>query len=70
MNKRKEEIDITPSTSIYTIFKNFNYKPVDAIAEFIDNSTQSYKDQRDFLYNSVPIIYIIWSYFIKKIFLN
>ncbi len=70
MDKRKREIDITPSTSIYTIFKNFNYKPVDAIAEFIDNSTQSYKDQKNLLVNHVPIIFIVWSYFIKKTFLN
>lgn len=53
------EIDITPSSLIYTIFKNFNYKPIDAIAEFIDNSTQSFKDQQNFSNKQVPLIFII-----------
>lgn len=57
------EIDITPSTTIYNIFKNLTYNFESAIAEFIDNSTQSYKNNLDLLENAhdyKPKIHIIY----------
>ena len=39
-----EQIDITPSTGVYGTYKRLSYKPWYAIAEFVDNSTQSYYD--------------------------
>ena len=59
MNKK---IDITPSTNIYNTFENFRYKAWDAIAEMVDNSTQSYKDSREIFssINLVPKIYIFY----------
>ena len=41
MNKR---INIRPTTSVYATYKNIKYDPWTAIAEFVDNSTQSYYD--------------------------
>lgn len=38
------QIDITPSTGVYGTYKRLSYKPWYAIAEFVDNSTQSYYD--------------------------
>ncbi len=38
------EIDIRPATSVYGTYRRLSYKPWFAIAEFIDNSTQSYYD--------------------------
>lgn len=43
----KEQIDITPSTGVYATYKRLSYKPWYAIAEFVDNSTQSYYDHKD-----------------------
>ena len=37
-----ETIDIRPATSVYGTYRRLSYKPWFAIAEFIDNSTQSY----------------------------
>ena len=37
-------INIRPSTSVYATYKNIRYDPWTAIAEFVDNSTQSYYD--------------------------
>lgn len=39
MGKR---INIRPTTSVYATYKNINYQVWTAIAEFVDNSTQSY----------------------------
>ena len=36
------KIDITPPNRIYGTFSRLNYKPWYAIAEFVDNSTQSF----------------------------
>lgn len=41
MDKR---INIRPTTSVYATYKNIRYDPWTAIAEFVDNSTQSYYD--------------------------
>lgn len=37
-------IDIRPPTSVYATFRRLSYDPWYAIAEFVDNSTQSYFD--------------------------
>lgn len=37
-------INIRPSTGVYATYKNIKYDPWSAIAEFVDNSTQSYYD--------------------------
>lgn len=38
------KINIRPTTSVYATYKNIRYDPWTAIAEFVDNSTQSYYD--------------------------
>ena len=38
------KINIRPSTGVYATYKNIKYDPWTAIAEFVDNSTQSYYD--------------------------
>lgn len=40
-------INIRPTTSVYATYKNIKYDPWTAIAEFVDNSTQSYYDHTD-----------------------
>lgn len=44
MNSKK--IDIRPTTGVYATYKNLRYEPWTAIAEFVDNSTQSYFDHQ------------------------
>ena len=39
-------IDIRPAVSVYATYRRLSYKPWYAIAEFVDNSTQSYFDHR------------------------
>ncbi len=39
-------IDIRPVVSVYATYRRLSYKPWYAIAEFVDNSTQSYYDHR------------------------
>lgn len=41
---RVAAIDIRPPTSVYATFRRLSYEPWYAIAEFVDNSTQSYFD--------------------------
>ena len=40
------KINIRPTTSVYATYKNIKYDPWTAIAEFVDNSTQSYYDNK------------------------
>jgi hypothetical protein len=40
-------VDIRPEVSIYQVFRHINYKKWNAIAEFVDNSVQSYFSCRD-----------------------
>ncbi|MBQ7673310.1 MAG: ATP-binding protein [Alphaproteobacteria bacterium] len=40
--KDEMELDIQPAASILNVFSRLSYKPWYAIAEFVDNSTQSY----------------------------
>ena len=44
--KISTKIDIRPATSVYGTYRRLSYKPWFAIAEFIDNSTQSYYDHK------------------------
>lgn len=37
-------INIRPTTGVYATYKNIRYEPWTAIAEFVDNATQSYYD--------------------------
>jgi len=41
------QINIRPTTGVYAKYRYLSYKPWTAVAEFIDNSTQSYFDHRD-----------------------
>lgn len=44
MGKR---INIRPTSSVYATYKRLSYQPWTAIAEFIDNSTQSFYDHKE-----------------------
>ena len=46
MSKR---INIRPTTSVYATYKNIKYDPWTAIAEFVDNSTQSFYSHKSAL---------------------
>lgn len=46
-------IDIRPATSVYGTYRRLSYKPWYAIAEFIDNSTQSYYNNKEILKSDV-----------------
>ncbi len=46
------KINIRPTTSVYATYKNINYEIWTAIAEFVDNSTQSYYDNKKALQQS------------------
>lgn len=58
-NKLVEKIDITPPVTIYNIFQKLTYKHPSAISEFIDNSTQSYKDNKNIERKIEPKIFFI-----------
>ena len=47
-------IKIRPTSSVYATYKRLSYQPWTAIAEFVDNSTQSYFDHKDELNSRVP----------------
>ena len=42
-----KKINIRPTSSVYATYKRLSYQPWTAIAEFIDNSTQSFYDHKD-----------------------
>ncbi|MDR0861697.1 MAG: ATP-binding protein [Oscillospiraceae bacterium] len=44
---KKNKIDIRPTSGVYATYKRLSYQPWTAIAEFVDNSTQSYFDHRE-----------------------
>jgi len=46
-----QKINIRPTTGVYATYKNLRYEPWTAIAEFVDNSTQSFFDNQDELKN-------------------
>ena len=41
------KLNIRPSTGVYATYKHLRYDPWTAIAEFVDNSTQSYYDNQE-----------------------
>ena len=41
------KINIRPTSSVYATYKRLSYQPWTAIAEFVDNSTQSFYDHKD-----------------------
>jgi len=43
----QDSVNIRPGVSILSVLRHLNYKPWYAIAEFVDNSIQSYLDYRD-----------------------
>ena len=43
------KINIRPTSSVYATYKRLSYQPWTAIAEFVDNSTQSFYDHKDIL---------------------
>jgi hypothetical protein len=45
----KDKINIRPTSGVYATYKRLSYQPWTAIAEFVDNSTQSYFDNRNTL---------------------
>ena len=47
VNWMAKRINIRPTTSVYATYKNIRYDPWTAIAEFVDNSTQSYYDNTE-----------------------
>lgn len=46
MSIMAKKINIRPTTGVYATYKNIKYDPWTAIAEFVDNSTQSYYDHK------------------------
>ncbi|MEA4821989.1 MAG: ATP-binding protein, partial [Erysipelotrichales bacterium] len=44
MSTIKNKINIRPTSSVYATYKRLSYQPWTAIAEFVDNSTQSFFD--------------------------
>src|SRR5437879_1512365 len=44
--KRMESVSIRPGVKILSVLRHLNYKPWFALAEFVDNSLQSYLDYR------------------------
>ncbi|MFV0363831.1 MAG: ATP-binding protein [Suipraeoptans sp.] len=47
----KSKINIRPTSGVYATYKRLSYQPWTAIAEFVDNSTQSYYDHKKELHN-------------------
>jgi hypothetical protein len=47
------QIEMQPSAKIFLTYKNFPYKPWYAIAELVDNSTQSFAEHEDVLLNTM-----------------
>ena len=41
-----KKINIRPTSSVYATYKRLSYQPWTAIAEFVDNSTQSFYDHK------------------------
>lgn len=42
-----KKLNIRPTSGVYATYKRLSYQPWTAIAEFVDNSTQSFYDHRD-----------------------
>jgi len=42
----RKTIDIRPDVGVYATYRRLSYRPWNAIAEFVDNSTQNYYDHK------------------------
>ena len=47
-----KKLNIRPDTGVYGTYKRISYEPWTALAEFIDNSTQSFYDHKDELFQT------------------
>lgn len=47
MSIMAKKINIRPTSSVYATYKRLSYQPWTAIAEFVDNSTQSFYDHKN-----------------------
>ena len=47
-----KKLNIRPDTGVYATYKRISYEPSTAIAEFVDNSTQSFYDHKEELFNT------------------
>lgn len=47
VNTMAKKLNIRPTSGVYSTYKRLSYQPWTAIAEFVDNSTQSFYDHRD-----------------------
>ena len=59
--ERVTELNIQPQAGVLGVFSRLNYKPWYAIAEFVDNSTQSFYDHETELRQELTI-YIIYDF--------
>lgn len=49
---RMKKLNIRPDTGVYGTYKRISYQPWTALAEFVDNSTQSFYDHKDELFET------------------
>ena len=42
-----KKLNIRPTSGVYATYKRLSYQPWTAIAEFVDNSTQSFYDHQE-----------------------
>ena len=47
-----KKLNIRPDTGVYGTYKRISYQPWTALAEFVDNSTQSFYDHKDELFET------------------
>lgn len=47
-----KKLNIRPDTGVYGTYKRISYEPWTALAEFVDNSTQSFYDHKDELFET------------------
>ena len=47
VNLMARKLNIRPTSGVYATYKRLSYQPWTAIAEFVDNSTQSFYDHKD-----------------------
>lgn len=47
-----KKLNIRPDTGVYGTYKRISYQPWTALAEFVDNSTQSFYDHKEELFNT------------------
>ena len=65
--ERKTELNIQPQAGVLGVFSRLNYKPWYAIAEFVDNSTQSFYDhERELSENGISSITVHINYDFEK----